>query len=121
MKIRSCNNCQMAFFIDYGYSNYTVEGTYFCCGTNHHPEGSFDRFYGDDPRLEYGQQCPYYSRGKPVEIDVDRENLKEQGMTPAQHILWRQVQERPEPPALTKKQYEEFRKLKAARGREPND
>jgi hypothetical protein len=108
--MKSCNTCQMAFFIDYGYSNFTVEGTYFCCGTNHHPEGSFDRFYGEDPRLEYGKKCPYYSKGKPVEVEVERDNLKGQGMTPAQHILWRDVQNRDQPPEMTFEQRRQFRR-----------
>jgi hypothetical protein len=78
-----------AFMVDYGYSNYTTEGTYFYCGLNKHPNGPFDRGWKSDPRLSYALDCEYFAGGKPVEMDVERDNAHEQSMNPAQLILWR--------------------------------
>ena len=52
-----CGGCKFCVFKDHGYSNYTVEGTSFYCGKNLHPESGFDRWYGEDKRLEYAQEC----------------------------------------------------------------
>ncbi len=90
MPERSCSNCYFAVFVDYGYSNYTVEGTTFKCASGKHPEGSFDRFYGEDKRLAYGSKCDGYAAGEPIEMDVDRQNKS--GLTLAQHILWNKVE-----------------------------
>lgn len=70
---RSCNTCRYALFEDYGYSNYTVEGTSFSCLKKAHPEDGFDRWYGQDKRLDFGQDCATYAFGDPVEMDVDGE------------------------------------------------
>lgn len=70
---RSCNECRYALFEDYGYSNYTVEGTLFHCLKKSHPEDGFDRWYGEDKRLDFAKECGDFSRGEPVEMDVDRE------------------------------------------------
>ena len=54
---QSCNNCRYAVLKDFGYSNYTVEGTEFSCAIQLHPDGSFDRWYGQDARLNWGSEC----------------------------------------------------------------
>ena len=89
LKKKTCDRCMFAFLVDYGYSNYTVEGTNFYCGINKHPDGPFDQFYGGDKRLGYASDCQYFAKGHAVKMDVDRDNLVEQKMTPAQLILWR--------------------------------
>ena len=43
-----CTDCRFCLLEDYGYSNYTTEGTYVHCLLNKHPEGGFDQFYGRD-------------------------------------------------------------------------
>lgn len=70
---KSCNNCSNALFADYGYSNYTVEGTEFYCQLKRHPEAPFDRFYGKDKRLDFAEECTNYQEGEPDELDVDGE------------------------------------------------
>ena len=80
-----------AFFVDTGYSNYTVEGTLFHCGVRKNPHGVFDRWYGEDRRLNYAAQCDNYIKGKPVMMDVEQENLRNNKMTVAQRIMWDQV------------------------------
>lgn len=72
--MKSCNKCKFAVFQDYGYSNYTVEGTNFECRKNAHPEGDFDRFYGVDERLNYAEKCEGYVEDESIEMDCDREN-----------------------------------------------
>ena len=70
---RSCNNCRFAVFEEYGYSNWTVEGTIFTCAKAAHPDDGFDRWYGRDKRLEYRAECKAHDAGEPLEIDCDRE------------------------------------------------
>ncbi len=71
-KIETCDKCKWAIFVDYGYSNYTVEGTNFICGKNAHPDGTFDRFYNEDYRLHYAHQCIKAEEGDSLEMDCDR-------------------------------------------------
>lgn len=83
---KSCNNCKFAVFQDYGYSNYTVEGTEFECRKQAHPEGDFDRWYGEDEKLKFGAKCPSYENGEPIEMDCDHEN--EADLTPEQKEIY---------------------------------
>lgn len=79
---KTCNDCRFAVLEDYGYSNYTVEGTNFTCAKRLHPDGVFDRFYGDDQRLAFGNDCDGFVKGEPLEIDCDRECVPD--LSPAQ-------------------------------------
>lgn len=63
--------CKYAHLQDTGYSNYTVEGTDFSCMRGAHPDGTFDKYYGEDERLKYAQKCDQYVEGTPIEFDVD--------------------------------------------------
>ena len=83
---RTCSGCRFAVFEDYGYSNYTVEGTEFSCAKRLHPDGSFDRFYGENPKLDYAQRCAGFESGDPVEMDVDQE--EEHELTPEQKEVY---------------------------------
>jgi len=67
----SCNTCRWACFEDYGYSNYTVEGTTFTCLKKLHPADGFDRFYGTDKRLDFGITCGGYESGDPAAASVE--------------------------------------------------
>lgn len=70
-----CNNCKHGLQVDYGYSNWTVEGTDFGC--EHHPESPFDMWYGDDERLNYATQCEFYTNGSNLSLDVEQEEAKD--------------------------------------------
>ena len=59
---------------DFGYSNYTVEGTEFVCLKRVHPDGDFDRFYGENPRLKHAEKCSYFIKGDGLDIDCDWED-----------------------------------------------
>lgn len=76
---RTCRGCKWALSADYGYSNYTTEGSYFHCLKKLHPEDGFDEFYGEDKRLDFAQTCPGFQAGEQVQLDCDRENEKEGG------------------------------------------
>lgn len=71
---KSCENCRFAIHQDYGYSNYTTEGTIFICAKQLHPAGDFDRFYGKDKRLNF-TGCFGYEEGEPNHLDVDGEEV----------------------------------------------
>lgn len=70
---KSCGGCRFALYEDHGYSNWTVEGTTFHCLKRAHPADGFDRWYGEDKRLGYAEECGSFTVGAPVEVDVDRE------------------------------------------------
>jgi hypothetical protein len=72
---KNCQDCKFCVLEDYGYSNYTVEGTLVHCGKNIHPDSPFDRFYGKELRLEFANKCHGFEAGNAIEIDVDRECL----------------------------------------------
>lgn len=75
-----CDDCFWGLLEDEGYSNYTVENTTFTCILGKNPNGTFDRFYGEDKRLDFASQCPSFFPFPPLHIDVDREIWdKEQG------------------------------------------
>lgn len=80
--MKSCEDCKFAAFIDFGYSNYTCEGTTFSCAKNAHPDGSFDRWYGDEVKLEFAEKCPVFVAGDAIYMDVDGESI--QDLTPEQ-------------------------------------
>ncbi len=83
---KSCNDCEFALFNDYGYSNYTQEGTEFFCTLRFHPDDGFDSFYGNDPRLEFADECVMFTLGEPIAMDVDNEGLAD--LTPRQRALF---------------------------------
>ena len=70
---KNCLNCRFARFKQEGYSNYTVEGTTFECMINKHPDGKFDQWYGDEPRLHWALWCEKYQEGTPIKLSVERE------------------------------------------------
>lgn len=74
---RTCEGCKFGCLFDFGYSNYTVEGTEFFCAKSLHPDGHFDRFYGEDKRLKYAEKCEGFEIGQAIEMDVDHENESE--------------------------------------------
>ncbi len=73
---RKCTDCKFRLSDDFGYSNYTVEGTNFHCLLKKHPDMPFDEFYGEDKRLEFAQKCEAFVAGEGVYLDCDREALK---------------------------------------------
>jgi hypothetical protein len=83
---RTCMDCRFACHIDYGYSNYTTEGTTFSCAKKVHPDGEFDEFYATDKRLKYGAECQEFEAGEGVSMDVDHEN--EADLTPEQREVY---------------------------------
>lgn len=83
---KSCEQCKFCILDDYGYSNYTVEGTYVFCAKKLHPEDGFDKFYGEDKRLFFAEQCPGFDAGECIRMDVDREDLPD--LTIEQQAIW---------------------------------
>ena len=72
-----CDDCTNCLLYDFGYSNWTVEGTTVVCMERIHPEPEFDRFYGKDERLRFAEACPKFDRGEPQTMDVDQEEWDE--------------------------------------------
>lgn len=68
---KRCIDCASCVQIDYGYSNWTVEGTTVYCSKGAHPAGEFDRWYGEEPELKYAETCDKFVMGDGVSIDVD--------------------------------------------------
>jgi len=84
--MKSCNDFKYALFEDHGYSNYTVEGTTFRCGLKLHDVEEFDRFYGEDERLNFAENCSGYKIGQSIEMDVEKEDYE--SLTPEQKAIF---------------------------------
>lgn len=68
-----CDDCKFCILEDYGYSNYTVEGTTADCLFGLNPDFPVDNFYGNIPEHDFANICPRFKIGKPIEIDCDHE------------------------------------------------
>jgi len=66
-----CTDCKLCYEKDYGYSNYTVEGTMVYCLKNANPNFPKDRWYGEEPELEFANQCPLFVEGNSVKRYVE--------------------------------------------------
>jgi len=72
--MKTCLDCKYCIQEDYGYSNYTVEGTNADCLLKKNDAFPVDRFYGEEPALAYAEQCEKYTAGEGVFVDVDHES-----------------------------------------------
>lgn len=90
MTERTCLDCKFHVSVDFGYSNYTVEGTTFNCAKQAHPDGDFDQFYGQEKKLKFAQECAQFEEGEGVDMDVDQMN--EPDLTPAQREVYEMYQ-----------------------------
>lgn len=59
--LKSCDTCFFVVLKDYGYSNYTTEGTEVHCTLRKHPDGPFDRWFGEEEKLSFAEKCESYS------------------------------------------------------------
>lgn len=75
--MKKCSNCVWCIQEDFGYSNYTVEGTQLYCFQEKNPLMPFDRWYGEDERDRFAENCDMFEEGCGVYIDVDREGPEE--------------------------------------------
>ncbi len=71
---KTCENCKFFVKKDYGYSNYTVEGTTGSCLAGKHPAAEFEVSYDSQPEYEVAKQCSYYNKGECWDLDCDGEN-----------------------------------------------
>ena len=68
-KLKTCENCELFYRQDYGYSNYTVEGSTQGCYA-----GKFEDIGDYGTNIEYeGVDCEYMIEGEPWHFDVDGE------------------------------------------------
>jgi hypothetical protein len=74
MEQKTCLDCKHCLLEDFGYSNWTVEGTTVHCMKSKHPDNPFDRWYGEDKRLLYANECKSFKRGDLQQLDVDGED-----------------------------------------------
>ena len=76
MEDQLCTNCRFHTRKDYGYSNYTVEGSTIGCLFGLNPD-----FDGDEPKdaakNEFAKQCDCFRQGTGVYSDVDGEDHHE--------------------------------------------
>lgn len=68
-----CSDCKFCLLQDFGYSNWTVEGTDCACLLDLNPALPADHFYGDSPALDYADKCPRFTAGEATIIDCDME------------------------------------------------
>lgn len=82
-----CNTCKYCVLEDYGYSNYTVEGTYQDCLLNLNPGFPVDHWYGKTEENKGAVDCRRYVQGEPIELDVDRDYGYPEGYSDDQEII----------------------------------
>ncbi len=75
MEESKCTDCKYCVEEEYGYSNYTVEGTEVDCLLGLNPSLPEDRFWGEEPALKFAETCEKFEAGVGVDIDCDREDL----------------------------------------------
>jgi hypothetical protein len=67
---KTCYSCHLFYSQDYGYSNYTVEGTNYGCYAN-----VFEETDGSDDYVKYSAiGCNQFAEGEYWELDCDGEN-----------------------------------------------
>lgn len=71
---KNCGDCKWLVLQEYGYSNYTVEGTTGSCLLQKHPEEEFDNWYGKGEDLKYAEKCDSFTEGEAIFIDCDQED-----------------------------------------------
>ena len=71
-----CDNCKFCLIEDYGYSNWTVEGSNADCILELNPKFPVDRGYGTAEELDFANVCPRFVEGDPVHVDVEHDNGK---------------------------------------------
>lgn len=77
--MKKCTDCALCYYKDYGYSNWTVEGTETDCHLNLNPKLPMEKSYWDDNDTEYSEaisfaeKCNMYIEGDPEHYDVDGE------------------------------------------------
>lgn len=69
-----CDDCKFCVLEDYGYSNYTVEGTNADCILEMNPWFPDDHRWGESDSMAFANVCPRFKEGGAIEIDVDRES-----------------------------------------------
>lgn len=72
-----CTDCKYCYTQDYGYSNWTVEGTDADCLHGLNPAFPVDKFYDVEPALKFAETCPKFTEdvdGVGIELDVDMED-----------------------------------------------
>lgn len=80
---RRCTDCGWHMAIQYGYSNWTVEGSYIHCRRDLLPATGIDDWYGEDKQLGIiATACPDFCPGAGGTVDVDREDIED--LTPEQ-------------------------------------
>lgn len=72
--MRSCQDCKFCINEDYGYSNWTTEGTISDCLLHLNENYPCDRWYGHNPVHDCADECQQFTDGDCVEVDVDYEN-----------------------------------------------
>ena len=62
-----CSNCAFSCTQDYGYSEYTIEGTDTHCMLNLNPNSPFEAVQLDI-REEFASECPSYKEGETADF-----------------------------------------------------
>ena len=69
-----CTDCKYCIQIEYGYTNWTVEGTEDDCLLGLNPKFPVDNFYDKEPSLKFADDCSSFIKGNGVYVDCDIED-----------------------------------------------
>lgn len=73
--MKKCCDCVFSVHKDFGYSNYTTEGTEIYCSKNLNPQCPFDNFYGEDEKNKFAESCESFLEGEGVDLDTELEDI----------------------------------------------
>lgn len=88
----SCLVCVYCLRQDYGYSNWTVEGTTMFCLRGLNPSLDDSEVPWSQPSkalaeaLDVALTCPSYRHGAPAHLDVDREGIPYENPQPSDYM-----------------------------------
>lgn len=64
-KLRKCEDCKFLQGKEFGYSEYSVEGTARWCTVGLNPSQWWDGWWGESKESKYAAQCGGFVRGEP--------------------------------------------------------
>lgn len=72
---KNCADCKNCVMVDYGFSDWTVEGTDLICAKGAHPKMPFDRWYNENTLVTFAENCSEYVESDNVihiNVEFDR-------------------------------------------------
>ena len=70
---KTCIDCKFYIELEYGFSNYSWEGTEIDCIRNKNKDFPADRFYGLVNAINFAKECTFFNKGPNTIVDNDHD------------------------------------------------